>query len=90
MPKKGKGSAKGAAAAEKEEWVAVQKRTLTFTNWMNYRLEGQVIDLETVLGDGVILIKLLEALSHKKVPGKWVTFTSIHSAMRFRWTYECS
>ena len=70
MPKKGKGSAKGAAAAEKEEWVAVQKRTLTFTNWMNYRLEGQVIDLETVLGDGVILIKLLEALSHKKVPGK--------------------
>jgi len=68
MPKKGKGSAKGAAAAEKEEWVAVQKRT--FTNWMNYRLEGQVIDLETVLGDGVILIKLLEALSHKKVPGK--------------------
>ena len=85
MPKKGKGSAKsakaeakgakaeakGAEAAEEEEWVAVQKRT--FTNWVNYRLEGSechVTDLATDLGNGVILIKLLEALSHKKLPGK--------------------
>ena len=54
-----------------EEWVAVQKRT--FTNWMNHKLEGsghQVTDLETDLGDGVILIKLLEILSHKKPSGK--------------------
>ena len=55
----------------KEEWVVVQKRT--FTNWMNHKLEGsghQVTDLETDLGDGVILIKLLEILSHKKPSGK--------------------
>ena len=54
---------------EKEEWVlAVQKRT--FTNWMNHRLEGtghQVTNLETDLADGVILIKLLEILSHKEI-----------------------
>ena len=53
-----------------EEWVAVQKQT--FTNWMNHKLEGsgyQVTALETDLGDGVILIKLLEVLSHKKPSG---------------------
>ena len=54
-----------------EEWVAVQTRT--FTNWMNHKLEGsghQVTNLETDLADGVILIKLLEVLSHKKPLGK--------------------
>ena len=54
-----------------EEWVGVQKRT--FTNWMNHKLEGsgyQVTALETDLGDGVILIKLLEVLSHKTPLGK--------------------
>ena len=64
MPKKGK------AGKPEEEWVAVQKRT--FTNWMNHKLEGsghQVTNLETDLGDGVILIKLLEVLSHKKPSG---------------------
>ena len=51
-----------------EEWVGVQKQT--FTNWMNYKLEGtghQVTNLETDLADGVILIKLLEILSHKEI-----------------------
>ena len=55
----------------KEEWVVVQKRT--FTNWTNHKLEGsghQVTNLETDLADGVILIKLLEILSHKKPSGK--------------------
>ena len=51
-----------------EEWVAVQRRT--FTNWMNHKLAGsgcQVTDLETDLRDGVLLIKLLEVLSHKEI-----------------------
>ena len=51
-----------------EEWVAVQRRT--FTNWMNHKLVGsgcQVTDLETDLRDGVLLIKLLEVLSHKEI-----------------------
>ena len=51
-----------------EEWVGVQKQT--FTNWMNHKLEGtghQVTNLETDLADGVILIKLLEILSHKEI-----------------------
>jgi len=69
--KKGKAEAKGAAALEMEEWVGVQKRT--FTNWVNHKLADsgcQVTDLETDLGNGVILIKLLEVLSHKKLSGK--------------------
>ena len=51
-----------------EEWVAVQRRT--FTNWMNHKLVGsgcQVTDLETDLREGVLLIKLLEVLSHKEI-----------------------
>ena len=55
-------------------WIDVQKKT--FTNWTNNRLKGtdrQVNDLQTDLDDGVILIKLLEALApKKKMPGKCV------------------
>ena len=53
-------------------WVDVQKKT--FTNWVNEKVKdtGQKVeDLQTDLDDGVVLVKLLEALAPgKKMPGK--------------------
>ena len=50
------------------EWIDVQKKT--FTNWVNEKLKDtpyKVEVLEKDLDDGVTLIKLLEALAHKKM-----------------------
>ena len=49
-------------------WLQVQERT--FTNWVNDKLCGTdciVADLSTDLSDGIILPKLLEILSGKKL-----------------------
>ena len=53
------------------EWIQMQKNT--FTNWANSKLRGtdfQLEDIETDLADGVVLIKLLEVLSHGKRIGR--------------------
>lgn len=51
---------------------------MTFTNWVNDRLKGKsglssntlkVKDLSTDLKDGVVLIRLLENLTSKKIHG---------------------
>ena len=81
MPLKKKGGAgKGKGATEKEHdivpletWAMAQK--MTFTAWMNEKLKHSgvhVKDLFSDLNDGVILIKLMEALSGKKMHGKYV------------------
>lgn len=54
-----------------EEWREVQKRV--YTNWVNDKLkktDQHVVNLPKDLGNGIILIKLLEVLSGKKIPGK--------------------
>lgn len=76
MPFKKK--AKGTAATVKdksgqayEPWIEIQRKA--FTNWVNATLKEsgqQITDLFRDLDDGVVLIKLLEALSHKKMFGK--------------------
>ena len=56
---------------ELEPWMEVQLRV--YTNWVNDKLKstGQsVSNLPKDLEDGLILIKLLELLSGKKVNGK--------------------
>ncbi len=53
-------------------WIDVQKKT--FTNWVNDHLKDTglaVEDLQIDLDNGVVLIKLLEALAPgKKMPGR--------------------
>ncbi len=53
-------------------WIDVQKKT--FTNWVNDHLKDtglSVEDLQIDLDNGVVLIKLLEALAPgKKMPGR--------------------
>lgn len=52
-------------------WIQVQKKT--FTNWTNDKLKEtdyQVEDVEKDLADGVVLIKLLDVLSHGKYIGR--------------------
>ncbi len=53
-------------------WIDVQKTT--FTNWVNDHLKDtglSVEDLQIDLDNGVVLIKLLEALAPgKKMPGR--------------------
>lgn len=74
--KKTKGSAATPKAKDKsgqayEPWVDIQQRA--FTNWVNVTLKDsghQITDLFRDLEDGVVLIKLLETLSHKKMFGK--------------------
>lgn len=57
------------------DWMSVQQ--VTFTNWFNNRLGGskstyagpKVTDLSISLYDGILLIKLLENLTAKKIKG---------------------
>ena len=62
-------------------WIQVQKKT--FTNWTNHKLKEidcKVEDIEKDLANGVVLIKLLEVLSHGKYIGRYIDYiTSIHS-----------
>jgi len=62
----------GSQEQDPDNWVEVQKTT--FTNWANDKLKQEgvrIADLETDLEDGVILIKLLEALAPgKRMPGR--------------------
>ena len=54
-----------------ETWAIAQK--MTFTKWINEKLKHSgvhVKDLFSDLADGVILIKLMETLSGKKMHGK--------------------
>ena len=79
LRRKGKGSStnslnKGSTYSlntGEEKWKEVQMRV--YTNWVNHKLSTdhvQVKNLTKELGDGVLLIKLLEQLSGKKIPGK--------------------
>jgi hypothetical protein len=57
--------------AGEEDWKAVQLRV--FTNWVNDKLRSTDVHVKKLtkeLGNGVLLIKLLEVLSGKKIPGK--------------------
>lgn len=59
----------------RHDWLKVQANT--FTNWVNDRLSGSrsnysgalVHDLKTDFQDGLLIIKLLEALTGKKIKG---------------------
>ena len=54
-----------------ETWAIAQKTT--FTNWINEKLKHSgvhVKDLFSDLSDGLVLIKLMEVLSGKKMHGK--------------------
>lgn len=68
-----KGSTSTLSTGE-EKWKEVQMRV--YTGWVNNKLSqgktdhAPVKNLTKELGDGVLLIKLLELLSGKKVPGK--------------------
>lgn len=79
MPLKKKGGAsKNKSATEKEDdivpletWAVAQKAT--FTAWINDQLKqsgAHVKDLFSDLEDGLILIKLMEVLSGRKMQGK--------------------
>ncbi len=59
--------------ADDQEWLVMQKRT--FTNWINDKLavsDHKITDLAKDLDDGTILIELLQNLSGKIVPERWV------------------
>lgn len=54
-----------------ETWAIAQKTT--FTSWINEKLKQSKVsvkDLFSDLSDGLILIKLMETLSGKKMHGK--------------------
>ncbi len=54
-----------------QQRIAVQNRTLT--NWINDKLTDHKIDnLAKELDDGLVLIELLQNLSGKIVPERWV------------------
>ncbi|KAJ4200749.1 alpha-actinin [Fusarium falciforme] len=56
------------AFAEQQQWVKVQQKT--FTKWLNSKIEARALvvqDLVEDLSDGVILIHLLECLSHESL-----------------------
>ncbi|RKL10009.1 Alpha-actinin-like protein 1 [Fusarium oxysporum] len=56
------------AFAEQQRWVTVQQKT--FTKWLNTKIEArnlEVKDLVKDLSDGVMLIHLLECLSHESL-----------------------
>ena len=60
----------GARLADKG-WIEVQRKT--FTNWINEKLKDtqyKVEVLEKNFDDGITLVKLLEALSKKKMHKK--------------------
>lgn len=57
---------------DQEPWREVQTRV--YTNWVNDKLKDAHLHVDYLakdLGDGLILIKLLELLSGKKLPGKY-------------------
>ncbi|KAF4979630.1 hypothetical protein FZEAL_4187 [Fusarium zealandicum] len=56
------------AFAEQQRWITVQQKT--FTKWLNTKIEArdlEVKDLVADLSDGVMLIHLLECLSHESL-----------------------
>ncbi|KAF7556072.1 hypothetical protein G7046_g6415 [Stylonectria norvegica] len=56
------------AFAEQQRWITVQQKT--FTKWLNTKIEARelvVKDLVADLSDGIILIHLLECLSHESL-----------------------
>lgn len=70
---KGGGTEKGHDIVPLESWAIAQKAS--FTSWMNDKLKRSgvhVKDLFSDLDDGLILIKLMEVLSGKKMHGKYV------------------
>ena len=61
-----------AAAAANAEWKNIQKRA--FCRWANEHLRAsglEIGDLATDLGDGVVLIRLAEALSGVAIPQRY-------------------
>ena len=65
------GSSSNVSKGSEEEWKEVQLRV--YTNWVNDKLqaiEEHVSSLPKELENGLILIKLLEFLSGKKIRGK--------------------
>lgn len=87
MPLKKKSGSKstlstGDLSAEAQEpWIEAQTRV--YTNWINDKLkksELKVAHLPKDLEDGVVLIKLLEKLSGKKITGKYVESMTCYSS----------
>lgn len=69
-----------------EPWVEVQKNT--FTKWVNYRLRNTdflVEDLAKDLENGLVLIQLLEVLTGKTVPGKYVKLYFMYACIILCW-----
>jgi len=61
-----------ASAAANAEWKNIQKRA--FCRWANEHLRAsglEIGDLATDLGDGVVLIRLAEALSGVAIPQRY-------------------
>ena len=61
-----------ASAAVNAEWKNIQKRA--FCRWANEHLRAsglEIGDLATDLGDGVVLIRLVEALSGVAIPQRY-------------------
>jgi len=61
-----------ASAAANAEWKNIQKRA--FCRWANEHLRAsglEIGDLATDLGDGVVLIRLAEALSGAAIPQRY-------------------
>lgn len=55
--------------SENAEWKKIQQNTLT--KWINehlHKINLQINNIETDLSDGIVLIKLLEVLTNKKLP----------------------
>lgn len=58
-------------SVEQPEWMEVQLRV--YTNWIKDKVQDSKVQASSLakdLGDGLVLIKLLEKLSGKKIPGK--------------------
>uniref|UniRef100_A0A672N912 Calponin-homology (CH) domain-containing protein n=1 Tax=Sinocyclocheilus grahami TaxID=75366 RepID=A0A672N912_SINGR len=69
-----KSAAKGTRFHDDAPWKKIQKNT--FTRWCNEHLKSvelQIGDLKFDLSDGLILISLLEVLSHKRMFRKYHT-----------------
>lgn len=57
------------------QWLTFSVSIKTFTGWINNQLRGSGVAVEGDLFDavhnGIVLIKLLEALTHKKMTTSW-------------------
>ena len=67
--------------AQDDGWKRIQQNT--FTRWCNEHLrkvDQRIDNLETDLSDGLLLIQLVQVLSHKRLP-KWNKKPSFVSAL---------